>query len=124
MDTRFLDKLIVNQKLVFFEYNPPKRGDKIYTLGDVVINKTKRRVTKGGKEISMGGGFISIIIYMINSERIFVRSSELANHYFRSASENNVKAVGCYIHYIRKKLGKDFILTIKDRGYTINRNYG
>lgn len=92
-------------------------------VGDLVLNSTTREVTRGGTKLYLSVREFGLLSFLMhNSPRAFTRT-ELCEHVWKSALDDETNAVDVYIQRVRRKVDEDFavklIQTVRNVGYKI-----
>lgn len=95
----------------------------ILRVGDLVLNSTTREVTRGGTKIYLSVREFGLLEFLMHhSPRAFTRT-ELCEHVWKSALDDETNAVDVYIQRVRRKVDEDFpvklIQTVRNVGYKI-----
>lgn len=91
------------------------------TIGDVSLDTVAQTVTVGGREVDLARReYMLLKSLMENAGRVQTRSV-LETRLYSWGEEVSSNAVEVHIHRLRKKLGNDFIKTIRGVGYKINQ---
>ncbi len=95
----------------------------ILTVGDLSLDLSTHRVSRGGREIELSAREFSILEYMmLNEGRILARES-FRSHVWSWDYEGESNVVDVYIRFLRKKIddgfGSKLIHTIRGSGYMI-----
>lgn len=88
-------------------------------IGSVTLNTKDHRVMVGDQELELGRReYMLLKSLMENAGRIQTRST-LENHLYDWNEEVASNALEVHVHHLRKKLGNEFIKTIRGVGYKI-----
>jgi DNA-binding response OmpR family regulator len=95
----------------------------IMRVGDLVLNSTTREVTRNGTKLYLSVREFGLLEFLMhNSPRAFTRT-ELCEHVWKSALDDETNAVDVYIQRVRRKVDEDFpvklIQTVRNVGYKI-----
>lgn len=95
----------------------------ILRVGDLVLNETTRDVTRGGTQLYFSQREFGLLHFLMrHSPRVFSRT-ELCEHVWQSALDDETNAVDVYIQRVRRKVDEDFpvrlIHTVRKVGYKI-----
>jgi DNA-binding response OmpR family regulator len=89
-------------------------------IGNISIDTVAQQVTVDGKEVELARReYMLLKSLMENSGRVQTRSA-LETRLYSWGEEVSSNAVEVHIHRLRKKLGNEFIKTIRGVGYKIN----
>ena len=88
--------------------------------GDFVLDVAAREVTLDhGGVVSLSGREADVLIHLArNPRRVFARD-ELLHAAFDDAEDEGL--VDTYVHYLRRKLGRESVLTVRGVGYRLGR---
>lgn len=92
-------------------------------VADLILNTTTREVTRNGTKLHLSVREFSLLSFlMTHSPRAFTRT-ELCEHVWKSALDDETNAVDVYIQRVRRKVDEDFpmklIQTVRNVGYRI-----
>jgi two-component system response regulator QseB len=87
--------------------------------GDLVLDAAARRVSRNGKPVELSAREFDLLqILLDNTGRVMTRTQlEGALYGWRDEPDSN--ALEVHIHHLRRKLGADFIKTLRGVGYTV-----
>lgn len=88
-------------------------------FGDVVLNTETGRASIGDKSIELTASELKLLTTMMMRPDKVHSKIELAEKIYGFHEERDSNTVEVYIARLRHKLSKDFIRTIRGRGYTI-----
>lgn len=92
-------------------------------VGDLVLNETTREVFRSGTKLYLSVREFGLLNFLMrHSPRAFTRT-ELCEHVWKSALDQETNAVDVYIQRVRRKVDEDFpvklIQTVRNVGYKI-----
>ena len=88
----------------------------------VVIDPSSKQVTSAGREITLSAREYALLHdLMLHKNRIRTRT-QLEESLYAWGEEKESNTVEVYIHHLRKKLGADFIATVRGLGYRVGRS--
>ncbi len=98
------------------------KGNNIFKIGELVLERENRKVTLEGEKISLPKKEFEILeLLMRKPEKVFTR-----NEIYRKIWGNNIivgeRTLDVHIRKLRKKLKKNYIKTSKGIGYSINQS--
>ena len=89
------------------------------TIGEVCLDTIEQRVAYQGEELELARKeYMLLKSLMENAGRVMTRPS-LENKLYSWGEEVSSNAIEVHIHHLRKKLGNDFIKTIRGVGYKL-----
>ena len=90
------------------------------TIGPVSLDTVSRTVTLDGAEVELPRKeYMLLKSLMENAGRVQTRST-LENRLYQWGDEVASNALEVHIHHLRKKIGNDFIKTVRGVGYKVN----
>ena len=93
----------------------------LVAVGDVVLDTTTNMVSMSGQNVELSRREYSLLrCLMENVGRVQTRSV-LENRLYSWGEEVSSNALEVHIHNLRKKLGSDFIKTVRGVGYRVNQ---
>ena len=97
-------------------------------VGDLMLNDTTRVITRAGKKLTLSLREFDVLRFLMQHAGRPVTRTELCEHVWKSALDNETNAVDVYIQRIREKVDADFpvklIKTLRGTGYTISESAG
>lgn len=99
--------------------NPTNR----FTAGDLTLDADTRRVTRGGKEISLTAREYALLEVLIRNKNKVLSRDFIENRLWNFDYEGGTNVVDVYILYLRKKIDAPFdvklIHTVRGTGYVL-----
>jgi two-component system response regulator QseB len=95
------------------------RADRVIRAGPVALDPSTRRVTLNGKEVALSARELAALEALLDRPGAILSRAQLEERIYGWGEEVESNAVEVYIHALRKKLGADFIKTVRGVGYTI-----
>ena len=81
--------------------------------------RRSRRVTVGGDEVALTTREYGLLQYLMRRAGDVVSKTELLDHVWDASEETAPNAVEVYIGYLRRKLGRDVLETVRGAGYRL-----
>ena len=91
----------------------------VLTVGDVSLDPARRRVTRAGTEVTLTTREYGLLQYLMRRAGDVVSKTELLDHVWDAAEETAPNAVEVYIGYLRRKLGRGILETVRGAGYRL-----
>jgi two-component system, OmpR family, response regulator len=89
-------------------------------VGDIVIDTVKRTVLKAGQAVALTAREYALVEYLALHRGELVTRSMLYDHLFDEDDDSLSNLVDVHVSNIRKKLGRDFIVTRRGQGYLLD----
>ncbi|MCD8077641.1 MAG: response regulator transcription factor [Lachnospiraceae bacterium] len=93
------------------------------SIGDLVMDCAARRVTRGGREISLSAKEYALLEYLMHNQGIVLSREKIEDHIWNYDYEGGTNVVDVYISYLRRKIdsGQDvkLIQTVRGQGYVL-----
>lgn len=91
----------------------------VLTAGDLSLDPAQRRVTCAGEEITLTSREFSLLEYLLRRQGQVVSKIELLDHVWDDAVETAPNAVEVYVGYLRRKIGRERLETVRGAGYRL-----
>jgi two-component system response regulator QseB len=95
------------------------RADTRIEVGGVTFDTASRRVMLAGKEIALSARELALLDALLARPGAILSRAQLEERIYGWGEEIESNAVEVYVHALRKKLGTDFIRTVRGVGYTV-----
>jgi len=87
--------------------------------GDVELDPAERRVTVAGAEVVLTAREFALLEYLIRHPGQVVSKTELLDHVWDAALETAPNAIEVYVGYLRRKIGRERLETVRGAGYRL-----
>ncbi len=95
----------------------------IITVADLTVDISSRKVTRGGKDISLSAKEYELLQYLAVNNSIVLSREKIEDHIWNYDYEGGTNVVDVYIRYLRKKIDegydKKLIHTVRGMGYVL-----
>jgi two-component system, OmpR family, response regulator len=91
----------------------------VLVAGDLSLDPARRRVTVAGEEVPLTTREYGLLRYLMRRAGDVVSKTELLDHVWDASEETAPNAVEVYIGYLRRKLGRDVLETVRGAGYRL-----
>ncbi|HLT11527.1 MAG TPA: response regulator transcription factor [Micromonosporaceae bacterium] len=95
------------------------RRPTILTAGPVTLDPASRRVTVDGAEVALTTREYGLLQYLMRRAGDVVSKTELLDHVWEESERTAPNAVEVYIGYLRRKLGREVLQTVRGAGYRL-----
>ncbi|MDP9796646.1 DNA-binding response OmpR family regulator [Catenuloplanes nepalensis] len=92
----------------------------VLTVGDLTLDPAQRRVERAGAAITLTAREFALLEYLMRREGEVVSKTELLDHVWDAAMETAPNAVEVYVGYLRRKIGRDLLETVRGAGYRLS----
>ena len=91
----------------------------VLTVGELTLDPARRRVTSDGEEIVLTAREYALLEYLMRRPGQVVSKTELLDHVWDASIDTAPNAVEVYVGYLRRKLGRDALETVRGAGYRL-----
>lgn len=91
----------------------------LLTHGDVSLDPATKRVCLQGEEIQLSAREYALLLDLLNHPKHVRTRAQLEESLYAWGDEAGSNTVEVYIHHLRKKLGSEFIRTVRGLGYQL-----
>jgi DNA-binding response OmpR family regulator len=98
------------------------RGDPLITHNGVELNPATREANFNGQALSLTPREWALLEPMLRRPGVVFSKAQLEQKLYSWKDEVSSNAVEVYVHGLRKKLGADFIRTVRGLGYVVPRD--
>lgn len=88
----------------------------VLQVGDVVLDPATRAVTRAGEPVALTTRETALLEYLMRHADRVVGKVELRDHVWDGSGED-LNVVEVYVGYLRRKLGRDAVTTVRGAGY-------
>jgi two-component system, OmpR family, response regulator len=96
------------------------QAESVVTLGSVRIDTRARMVTLDGQDVRLTAREYALVELLAVRRGEVVTRTQIYEHLFDENDDSLSNLVEVHVSNIRKKLGKDFILTRRGQGYVVD----
>ena len=97
-------------------------AEQVWRIGKLSIEPARQRVSHDKTELDLSLREYNLLLELARNAGRFVTRSQLENVVFNSESLVESNALEVHIHHLRKKIGTDFIRTIRGVGYLLEEH--
>ena len=91
----------------------------VLAFGDLELDPAERRVTRAGKEVTLTAREYAVLEYLMRRPGEVVSKTELLDHVWDAAVDTAPNAVEVYVGYLRRKIGRERLETVRGAGYRL-----
>ena len=100
------------------------RAEPVLSAAGVVLDPAQRRVSRDGAPVLLSAREFAVLEALMARPGAVLSRSQLEDRLYGWGEEIESNAVSVYIHQLRKKLGADFIRTVRGVGYFVDAGSG
>jgi DNA-binding response OmpR family regulator len=87
--------------------------------GDLELDPAQRKVTVAGAPVVLTAREFALLEYLLRRPGEVVSKTELLDHVWDAALDTAANAVEVYVGYLRRKIGRDRLETVRGAGYRL-----
>ena len=87
--------------------------------GDLCLDPAQRTVTRGGAPIGLTAREFALLEYLMRRTGEVVSKTELLDHVWDASLDTAENAVEVYVGYLRRKIGRERLETVRGAGYRL-----
>ena len=91
----------------------------VLTVGDLSLDPARRRVTRDDTEIALTAREYALLEYLMRRAGEVVSKIELLDHVWDASVDTAPNAVEVYVGYLRRKIGRERLETVRGAGYRL-----
>ena len=91
----------------------------VLSHGDLELDPAERRVTVAGVEVTLTAREYALLEYLLRHPGEVVSKTELLDHVWDASLDTAENAVEVYVGYLRRKIGRDRLETVRGAGYRL-----
>lgn len=95
------------------------RADPVIEVGPVTLDPTTRIVTVRGEPVVLSAREYAVLEAMMLRPGAILSRAQLEDRLYGWGEEIESNAISVYVHQLRRKLGEDFIHTVRGVGYYV-----
>ena len=97
----------------------PQPRPPVLAAGDIRLDPSTRRVTVDGVTVALTPRELGLLEYFLRRPDRVVTKIEILDHVWDAAAGVNPNAVEVYVGYLRRKLGRPVVETVRGSGYRL-----
>jgi two-component system OmpR family response regulator len=91
----------------------------VLTAGDVALDPASRQVTVAGRPVALTPREFGLLEFLLRHPDRVVTKTEVLDHVWDMAADVHPNAVEVYVGYLRRKLGRHLVETVRGVGYRL-----
>ena len=96
------------------------RAEPLLSAGGVTLDPATRRVAKDGLAVPLSAREFAVLEALLAKPGAVLSRAQLEDRLYGWGEEIESNAVSVYVHQLRRKLGPDFIRTVRGVGYFVD----
>ena len=97
---------------------PAEARPSVLAVGALVLDPSARTVTLDGAQVELTARELALLEYLMRHADRVVGKVELRDHVWDGTGED-LNVVEVYVGYLRRKLGRDVVATVRGAGYRV-----
>ena len=97
---------------------PAEARPAVLSVGSISLNPSTREVTLDGEAVELTAREVALLEYLMRHASRVIGKVELRDHVWDGDGED-LNVVEVYVGYLRRKLGRDAIATVRGAGYRL-----
>lgn len=93
----------------------------VLVSGEIELDPALREVRRDGEVVALSPRELTLLEYFLHHPDRVIGKLELLDHVWESAQDIDPNVVEVYVGYLRRKLGREIIRTVRGAGYTLRR---
>jgi DNA-binding response OmpR family regulator len=98
------------------------RAEPVLRVGDVALDPAARSVTRAGARVELAPREFAVLHELMRHAGRVRSREQLERSLYSWDQEPGSNAIEVHVHHLRRKLGSDFIRTLRGAGYVIERS--
>src|SRR5206468_4865164 len=91
----------------------------VLRVGDLELDPARRALTRAGEPVTLTAREYALLEYLMRRRGQVVSKIELLDHVWDAAADTAPNVVEVYVGYLRRKLGRDALQTVRGAGYRL-----
>jgi two-component system, OmpR family, response regulator len=97
----------------------PQPRPVVLSSGDVRLDPSTRQVTVSGEPVALTPRELGLLEFLLRSSGRVVTKVEILDHVWDAAADTHPNVVEVYVGYLRRKLGRRLVETVRGAGYRL-----
>jgi two-component system, OmpR family, response regulator len=97
----------------------PQPRPVVLSSGDVRLDPSTRQVTVSGEPVALTPRELGLLEFLLRSAGRVVTKVEILDHVWDAAADTHPNVVEVYVGYLRRKLGRRLVETVRGAGYRL-----
>ena len=118
-----IEELLARIRAALRKQSAQKREDGPLTCGDLAVDVSRHRVTRGGKEIELTGREFALLQYFMENKTLVLTRDQLLEKVWGYGYLGETNVVDVYVRYLRGKIDEGFenklLQTVRGVGYVL-----
>lgn len=87
------------------------------TVGTLALDRASQVVTKDGQQVELTPREFQLLEHLMRNAKVVVSKLDLLERVFDADPDTHPNVVEVYVGYLRRKLGRDAVVTVRGGGY-------
>ena len=118
-----IEELLARIRAALRKQTAQKKEESVLTCGDLTVDVSRHRVTRGGKEIELTSREFSLLQYFMENKTIVLTRDQLLERVWGYGYLGETNVVDVYVRYLRGKIDEGYedklLQTVRGVGYVL-----
>ena len=118
-----IEELLARIRAALRKQTNQKKEESVLTCGDLTVDVSRHRVTRGGKEIELTSREFSLLQYFMENKTIVLTRDQLLERVWGYGYLGETNVVDVYVRYLRGKIDEGYedklLQTVRGVGYVL-----
>ncbi|MBO4926605.1 MAG: response regulator transcription factor [Clostridia bacterium] len=118
-----IEELLARIRAALRKQSAQKKEEAVMTCGDLTVDVSRHRVTRGGKEIELTSREFSLLQYFMENKTLVLSRDQLLEKVWGYGYMGETNVVDVYVRYLRGKIDEGYdnklLQTVRGVGYVL-----
>ncbi len=118
-----IEELLARIRAALRKQSAQKKEESVLSCGDLTVDVSRHRVTRGGKEIELTSREFSLLQYFMENKTIVLSRDQVLEQVWGYGYLGETNVVDVYVRYLRGKIDEGFepklLQTVRGVGYVL-----
>ena len=118
-----IEELLARIRAALRKQSSQKKDENLLTCADLTVDVSRRRVTRGGRDIELTGREFALLQYFLENKTLVLSRDQLLEKVWGYGYLGETNVVDVYVRYLRGKIDDGFELkllqTVRGVGYVL-----
>ncbi len=118
-----IEELLARIRAALRKQSAQKKEEAVMSCGDLIVDVSRHRVTRGGKEIELTSREFSLLQYFMENKTLVLSRDQLLEKVWGYGYMGETNVVDVYVRYLRGKIDEGYdhklLQTVRGVGYVL-----